>query len=150
MASLRYGAHKTIVSWLRFGAIACHEDDLRRIDPTSKVLYPEVGKTLSRDRASSHVPRPFCSLLPPYPMKCPPKTQRPPNMDADGTSSSRSNGLGGTAQEKARLTTTDLREHLETLQVVSSIASKVFSLLGEQMESISSTIPLQRGQETVC
>lgn len=47
------------------------------------------------------------------------------------------------------MTTEELRDHLESLRGISAVASKLFTLLGEQITSVSYTIPIQRGNETV-
>jgi len=51
--------------------------------------------------------------------------------------------------EESSITGPDLRTHLERLKDVSAAASKIFVLLGEQITLASSTIPVQRGRETV-
>ena len=55
----------------------------------------------------------------------------------------------GEIAQQGPITTPDIRAHLERLQGVSIVASKIFTLLGEQITSVSSTIPVQRGHETV-
>ena len=47
------------------------------------------------------------------------------------------------------MTTEELRDHLESLRGISAVAAKLFALLGEQITSVSYTIPIQRGNETV-
>lgn len=54
---------------------------------------------------------------------------------------------GETAQ--GPLSTPELREHLEGLLAISTIASKLFNLLGDQLTSASHTIPIQRGCDIV-
>jgi len=58
-------------------------------------------------------------------------------------------GNKGATTREGSITTPDIREHLERLQGVSSVASKILSLLGEQIASVSATIPIQRGNETL-
>ena len=47
------------------------------------------------------------------------------------------------------MTTIQLKEHLMGLRGISTVASKLFNLLGEQITSASHTIPIQRGIEIV-
>lgn len=68
-------------------------------------------------------------------------------MNADANASTKNNG--STTQGQASITTHDLKAHLERLQEVSAVASKIFRLLGEQITAASLTIPVQRGHETV-
>ena len=56
---------------------------------------------------------------------------------------------GGTTQTAGSITTPDLRVHLGRLKEVSTVASKIYALLGEQIALVSSTIPIKRGHETV-
>lgn len=43
----------------------------------------------------------------------------------------------------------DVQDHIERLREVSTVASKLFALLGEQITVVSSTAPVQRGRKTV-
>ena len=57
------------------------------------------------------------------------------------------NTAGAKAQEPIGLD--GVQEHLERLREVSTIAAKLFSLLGDQITIVSSTAPIQRGYKTV-
>ena len=82
------------------------------------------------------------------------KTQTYPRKSTTGTSAgtkkSPKNGETTQTQEGGVIAIgPDLQEHLQKLQEVSAVASKIFALLGEQITSASYTIPVQRGYETV-
>ena len=53
---------------------------------------------------------------------------------------------GATAQEP--LTLDEVQLHLERLQGVSTVATKLFTLLGEQVAAVASTAPVQKGRKT--
>ena len=54
---------------------------------------------------------------------------------------------GATAQEP--LTLDEVQLHLERLQGVSTVATKLFTLLREQIAAVASTAPVQKGRKTV-
>ena len=58
-----------------------------------------------------------------------------------------SGNTGATAQEP--LTLDEVELHLERLQGVSTVAAKLFALLGEQITAVASTAPVQKGRKTV-
>ena len=43
----------------------------------------------------------------------------------------------------------EVKSHLERLREVSTVAGKLFALLGEQMTIVASAAPVQRGHKTV-
>lgn len=86
---------------------------------------------------------------PPCIMKPPPNPQRSSGVNANANASAKKNGATTQVQWEGLITTPDLQAHLERLQGVSVVASRIFALLGEQITSVSSTIPVQRGHETV-
>ena len=70
-----------------------------------------------------------------------------PNVNTDAKNSNKNAKI---SQVQGNLMTTDeLRDHLESLRGISAVAAKLFALLGEQITSVSYTIPIQRGNETV-
>jgi len=59
------------------------------------------------------------------------------------------NNGGTTQRRRGSVTTPDLQAHLQKLQTVSVVTSKIFALLGEQLTSVSATIPISRGHESL-
>lgn len=79
-------------------------------------------------------------------MKCSKIPQEPSH--ANGTNDEAKKN-GDSAQDQKSMTISDFMEHLERLQGVSNVASRLSELLREQINSLSHTIPIQRGHEMV-
>lgn len=58
-----------------------------------------------------------------------------------------SRNSGATTQEPIGLD--EYQQYMENLRTISGVASKLFALLGEHINVVSYTAPVQRGYETV-
>jgi len=84
-------------------------------------------------------------------MKTMPRPQQYPrvNTTLSGPGRTGTTAVQAQAQVQDPITTPELRDHLERLRGVSTVASKILSLLGEQISSASAIIPVQRGHDSV-
>ncbi|KAF9783715.1 hypothetical protein BJ322DRAFT_1109564 [Thelephora terrestris] len=139
---------KPPITWLQFAATVCNEGEFRveyQIPDATRRLTIYFGEVYLRTAfpSISHYPRPS-----PCTMFRPDNPRQPPNANADAKNSSNKNGKA--VQGKVNpMTTLELRDHLEGLRDMSAVASRLFALIGEQITSVSYTIPLQRGSEAV-
>ena len=127
----------------------CGTSDLRSLRGVNESRWRKSISRVQFPLTFSPVP-----TLPLAPMKVfPPNPRQPPGASVPshtGTPSSVSPKKdGGTSQPKDGITASDIRSHIEGLQTISTTASRLFTLLGQQITTISYAVPIQRGHEMV-